>query len=332
MTKKLVSLITPCYNTGRYINRLLDSVLSQTYPSIEMIVVDDGSEDNSKAIIESYIKRFAARGYTLKYIYQKNSGQSSALKNGLNYVHGEYISWPDSDDYYATENAIDTFVMNLESSSDIGAVRCMQRIVDENTLQEIYVDGINVTKETANLFEDCLFFKNNFYIQPISFMINFSALSETTELDKIYTCQLGGQNWQLLLPVLYVYKCLTIGSVLTNILQRSESHSREKLSYDKFIERTSCFETVAIETLKRIKQMSQKNAYQYISQIQYNAIREKMSIAYRNRKRTDYMEFYQKWSEITNDSKLFGNRLTMLAVKLHIESFWDFCRNIYGML
>ena len=58
MKKDLVSLITPMYNTDKYIHRLLDSVLSQNYPSIEMIVIDDGSTDNSSIIVKSYIHLF----------------------------------------------------------------------------------------------------------------------------------------------------------------------------------------------------------------------------------------------------------------------------------
>ena len=55
MQKGLVSIITPCYNTGKIIHRLLDSILEQDYPFIEMLVVDDGSTDNSKQIAEEYL-------------------------------------------------------------------------------------------------------------------------------------------------------------------------------------------------------------------------------------------------------------------------------------
>lgn len=57
-TKKLVSILTPCYNGARVIHRLLDSVLQQDYPYVEMIIVDDGSIDDSKNIINSYQDKF----------------------------------------------------------------------------------------------------------------------------------------------------------------------------------------------------------------------------------------------------------------------------------
>jgi glycosyltransferase involved in cell wall biosynthesis len=51
--RDLVSIVTPCYNTGKYVHRLLESVLNQTYPNIEMFVIDDGSSDNSAEIVKS---------------------------------------------------------------------------------------------------------------------------------------------------------------------------------------------------------------------------------------------------------------------------------------
>ena len=104
--KGLVSLLTPCYNAGHLIGRLLDSVLSQTYPRVEMVVIDDGSTDCSAEIINSYVQKFSARGYSLQYYYQPNSGQSVAIRNGLRIITGEYLAWPDSDDFYATSDAI----------------------------------------------------------------------------------------------------------------------------------------------------------------------------------------------------------------------------------
>ena len=60
MQRPLVSILTPMYNTEKYVHRLLDSVLAQDYPAIEMVVIDDGSTDGSRAVVESYAGRFAA--------------------------------------------------------------------------------------------------------------------------------------------------------------------------------------------------------------------------------------------------------------------------------
>ena len=63
--KGLVTIITPSYNSAHLIIRLLDSVLTQTYPNVEMFVIDDGSTDDTKDVVESYILAFQRRGYVL---------------------------------------------------------------------------------------------------------------------------------------------------------------------------------------------------------------------------------------------------------------------------
>ena len=83
MKKGLVSIITPCFNGGMLIHRLLDSILKQDYSMIEMYVVDDGSIDNTRSVIESYIDRFTNKGYVLNYIYQDNAGQAAAINKAL---------------------------------------------------------------------------------------------------------------------------------------------------------------------------------------------------------------------------------------------------------
>ena len=70
MEKELISILTPSYNNGDIIHRLLDSILMQTYQKIEMFVIDDGSTDNTKEVILKYIDKFSKRGIVLNYIYQ----------------------------------------------------------------------------------------------------------------------------------------------------------------------------------------------------------------------------------------------------------------------
>jgi glycosyltransferase involved in cell wall biosynthesis len=91
-TLPVVSIILSAYNAEKYINQTLDSVLDQTWPNLEIIVVNDGSTDNSLALIESYSHR------GVKVISQENKGQDAALNEGYKLSSGEYIKFMDSDD------------------------------------------------------------------------------------------------------------------------------------------------------------------------------------------------------------------------------------------
>ncbi len=95
-TKPLISIITPVYNAERYIQTSIDSVIAQTYTNWELILVDDGSTDQSGRICD----RAAESDARITVIHQTNRGVSAARNTGLGAARGEYISWMDSDDYY----------------------------------------------------------------------------------------------------------------------------------------------------------------------------------------------------------------------------------------
>lgn len=92
----LVSIITPCYNGEKYIHETIESVLKQTYSNWEMIIVDDGSKDNSSAIINEYVKK----NNKIKLIKQENKGCASARNNGIRNANGRYIALLDADDVW----------------------------------------------------------------------------------------------------------------------------------------------------------------------------------------------------------------------------------------
>ena len=92
--KETVSIIIPVYNSEPYLSRCLDSVLAQTYPKIEVLLIDDGSTDNSYAICQQY----AQRDSRMKVIHQQNQGAAAARNTGLDNATGEYIMFCDSDD------------------------------------------------------------------------------------------------------------------------------------------------------------------------------------------------------------------------------------------
>lgn len=328
MPHPLVSLLTPCYNTGNCVHRLLDSVLAQSYPAVEMVVVDDGSTDGTAGVVEGFAARFAARGYSLRCVRQPNQGQSAAIQAGLALVSGDYLAWPDSDDYYATPTALATMVARLEAAPrEVAVVRSMMREVEEGTLREVVVHGADC-KEMAGreLFDDCLFFEHGFYIQPGAFMVRTEALRRVTCM-KIYTAKDAGQNWQLFLPLFYSYRCVMVKEVLFCVLRRSGSHTRgQYVGYDALRRKDECFEAVAVETVRRIDAMPAAEKEEYIEKIRYRHLRERLAWAYKHRRRDDYRRLYRTWASGYADAHALGNRLAYWAVTLHMEALWDVCR------
>lgn len=96
MQENLVSIITPMYNGEKYIGQTIESVVAQTYKDWEMIIVDDGSKDNSAEIVRKYTEK----DNRVKLIQQKNSGCASARNNALRNAKGQYICFLDSDDLW----------------------------------------------------------------------------------------------------------------------------------------------------------------------------------------------------------------------------------------
>ncbi|UKI27635.1 MAG: glycosyltransferase family 2 protein [Bacilli bacterium] len=96
-----VSIIVPVWNVEKYIAKCLDSLVNQTLEEIEIIVVNDGSPDNSQKIIDKYVKKYPDKSKNL--FIKENGGQGSARNMGIEKAKGEYISFVDSDDWLDSE-------------------------------------------------------------------------------------------------------------------------------------------------------------------------------------------------------------------------------------
>jgi glycosyltransferase involved in cell wall biosynthesis len=97
MSEKLVSIITPTYNCGKFIARTLDSVQAQTYQNWEMIIVDDRSQDDTKEIVEAYMAKDPRIQY---HLLEENSGAAIARTRAMELAKGSYIAFLDSDDIW----------------------------------------------------------------------------------------------------------------------------------------------------------------------------------------------------------------------------------------
>ena len=108
---KLVSVIVPVYNTEKYLSECIDSLICQTYENIEIILIDDGSIDNSPNICDNFSKK----DNRIKVIHKLNSGVSSARNYGLAVCTGELIMFVDSDDYLE-KNFVEKLVSNMSDN------------------------------------------------------------------------------------------------------------------------------------------------------------------------------------------------------------------------
>lgn len=121
-----VSIIVPVYNVEDYLERCLDSLVNQTLEDIEIIVVNDGSPDNSQAIIERYEKNYPNK---VKGYIKENGGLSDARNYGMPYAKGEYVAFVDSDDY--VELTMYEKLYNEAKTKDSEIVVCGYFKVDE---------------------------------------------------------------------------------------------------------------------------------------------------------------------------------------------------------
>lgn len=120
-----ISIIVPVYNMEKYLCRCVDSILAQTYQNIQVILVDDGSTDQSAEICDSY----GAKDPRVTVIHKENGGLSSARNAGIEAAHGEYIGFVDSDDYIAPE-MYEMLIGAMDAEGEISNVMCVR--VDEN--------------------------------------------------------------------------------------------------------------------------------------------------------------------------------------------------------
>lgn len=224
----LVSILTPCYNGGKFVHRLLDSVLSQDYPHIQMIVVDDGSTDNTHSVVEGYIGKFEKHGYTLKYVYQENAGQAAAINKALSLVEGEYFIWPDADDYFCSNQTISKMVNSLAYlDSSYGYVRCWSNFVDD---KDFHIVSINQNRVNSERLFHAFLDGSESHAAAGTYMFRMSAYKSVNPTLTIFD-KYRPQNCQLLLPMAYKYKCYTIEEPLHSILLRTGSHSRRTKDY-----------------------------------------------------------------------------------------------------
>ncbi len=237
--KKLISVIVPVYNVEKYLPRCIESILRQTYPYFELILVNDGSPDKSGKICDKYAKK----DERIKVIHKENGGVSSARNAGLDCACGEYISFIDSDDWIREDYLEKLLAPMLQydvqmvfggmESRDIERVPLKTKMEEE--LIDIHMWGVKKLRE--------FFFKKDTLSGPVCKLFLKSCLNENglrfneriaLNEDAIFLLE----YWSMVNKIYIINDCLyyynkMVGTSSTHRVHPNQLECRKKL-FDAF--------------------------------------------------------------------------------------------------
>lgn len=261
MCDGFVSIIVPCFNCEKYIQKFIDSILNQTYDKVEVVFIDDGSSDNSANIINASKDMFVDKGYKFEYVFQENQGLGGAVDTGLKHFTGEYLCWADPDDYLES-NSIEERIIFLKNNLDYDIVtsnayiRCADDLENYKSLISNGKKHLNQNKQFEFLLDEDGVFCSGCH------MVRTRAFLEVNPERSIYPAR-RGQNWQMLLPIYYKFNSYFLDKPLYNYIDYPTSMSKNKDSLDSFLERYNEHREILLNTLAMIERVQKAELYKY---------------------------------------------------------------------
>ena len=251
-----VSVIIPVYNAEKYIERCIDSVVNQTYKNIEILLIDDGSSDNSPAICDNWAKNDSR----IIVFHQQNSGVSAARNKGIELSIGDYISFVDSDDFIA-ENTIEKAVTAVDKNDADIVCFGVYRV---NESEKIIESTENIEEKTVSSKEALLDLSrgklhdypcNKLYKRKLFDNIRYPVGKTFEDIATTYKLFLNSAKITYLPQELYFYRRRK-GSIIHNMSStslndlfvfRKQRYDDLKLKYPEIAE--ACFDMTAISAL-----------------------------------------------------------------------------------
>jgi glycosyltransferase involved in cell wall biosynthesis len=228
----LISIIVPTYNRGHLIEKTLLSLLNQSDSRYEIIVVDDGSTDNTEDIIKSYLSDKVS-------YYKKENGERAASRNfGTQKARGLYINWFDSDDL-ALENHVAKAISSIEAHDNLDWFHLNYNIV--NPFGELIKNGNKILNVNEGLKKGNIFSCNGVFVKKEI------ALKNPFNEDRALS---ASEDYELWLRLLSQYPCICINTITSSIVQHDErsvlmSDPQKLISrFEKFIHYTTSNEGI----------------------------------------------------------------------------------------
>jgi glycosyltransferase involved in cell wall biosynthesis len=188
-----VSVIIPTYNRAHLLGRAIKSVLNQTYQDFEIIVVDDGSTDNTREIIKNF-----SENRIRYYCHKRNKGYPEALNTGLSLTRGKFIAFQDDDDEWFPEKLYRQMMIFNKAEQKIGVVYSgFWKIRND---KKIYVPSSHVVQKEGNIHTELL--KGNFIGMPTS-IVRRECFDKVGMFDTAISCL---QDWELWIRISKYYE------------------------------------------------------------------------------------------------------------------------------
>ena len=181
-----ISVIVPVFRVEKYINRCVDSILAQSYKNLEIILVDDGSDDACPLICDEYMKK----DKRVKVVHKNNGGLSSARNAGLAIATGDFVGFVDSDDWIHPDMYA-VLHKTLVENKDCQIAECKYQIVSK-TAQNVMNYGYSVTKWNKKIMMDNFFRVNGEYYNPVV----CTKLIRKSILNKFYFVDTVNEDWE----------------------------------------------------------------------------------------------------------------------------------------
>lgn len=250
-----VSIIMPCYNGEKTVERAIRSIMNQTYRPIELILVNDGSTDGTDNVIHALETELENCGVNFQYIQQQNLGLGGAIDTGLKYFTGKYLAWVDADDELLPQS-VELRVSFLNEHPEYACVSSDAYIVEEESWDKPLgriSDGLEDNLD-ENQFEHLLMRKSIFCSG--CHLVRTSAFLQVNPNRNIYPAR-HGQNWQMLLPIYYHNKrgFLNIPLYKYGVSQTSMTAALSKSKPKDQIKRELEYLDIVRETIMQIPNM-----------------------------------------------------------------------------
>jgi len=287
----LVSIVTPCFNGENKIVPFFESVLAQTYENIELIFVNDGSEDKTEDICKEYEEKFNQRDIKFIYVFQCNRGQAAAINNGLKYVRGKYLTWPDSDDLLHPDY-LEKKITFLENHPDLNMVISPIRHVTERG-EALMVERRKRQKED-NLFCDLINGMNCYY-PPGGYLITTEAFFQAYPEKTIIESPVG-QNVQMLLPIAYMSRYGYIDDCLYDYVVYEDSHAHRRRTFEQALNKSDMTSDLFLAVMKQMN-LDHSDYNRYAKMVEHERYRRHFYYSIQYKKKEYMNESYKLYKQ-----------------------------------